>query len=225
MYFFFYTFHIWLIWHQLALPVLERPIYSVAQSCLTLCGPMDRSPPGSSVHGIFQARILEWFAISFSRASFWLRDRIWVSCIAGRCFTIGGISDLVWRYHLKTQAESITFSSKALECSTIVPKMEYKLLLLDVSLALAPPENTILLSYLAFFDTTLPLSLFTFIYSKWVGFLGGSVAKNHLPMQETQVWSPGWEDPLEEEVATRSSIPAWRTPQTEEPGQLQSMGL
>ena len=39
---------------------------SVAQSCLTLCDPMDCSQPGSSVHGIFQARILEWVAISYS---------------------------------------------------------------------------------------------------------------------------------------------------------------
>ena len=38
-----------------------------AQSCLTLCDPMDCSPPGSSVHGIFQARILEWVAISFKK--------------------------------------------------------------------------------------------------------------------------------------------------------------
>ena len=37
------------------------------QSCLTLCNPMDRSPPGSSVHGILQARILEWVAMPFSR--------------------------------------------------------------------------------------------------------------------------------------------------------------
>ena len=39
----------------------------VAQLCLTLCDPMDHSPPGSSVHGILHARILEWIAISFSR--------------------------------------------------------------------------------------------------------------------------------------------------------------
>ena len=39
----------------------------VVQSCLTLCEPVDCSPPGSSVHGILQARILEWVAISFSR--------------------------------------------------------------------------------------------------------------------------------------------------------------
>ena len=42
----------------------------VAQLCPTLCDPMDCSPPGSSVHGIFQARVLEWVAISFSRGIF-----------------------------------------------------------------------------------------------------------------------------------------------------------
>ena len=47
---------------------------SVAQSCLTLCDPMDWSPPGSSVHGILQARILEWAAIPFSRGSSQPRD-------------------------------------------------------------------------------------------------------------------------------------------------------
>ena len=54
------------------------------------------------------------------------------------------------------------------------------------------------------------------------------VVKNHLPVQETQeTWVPslGQEDPLEEEMATHSSILAWRTPWTEEPGGLQSMGL
>ena len=44
------------------------------QSCLTLCDPMDHSPPGSSVHGILQARILEWVALPSSRGSSWPRD-------------------------------------------------------------------------------------------------------------------------------------------------------
>ena len=60
---------------------------SVAQSCPTLCNPMDCSPPGSSVHGIFQARILEWVDISSSRGSSQFRDPIHVSCIAGGFFT------------------------------------------------------------------------------------------------------------------------------------------
>ena len=46
---------------------LEDSESEVAQSCLTLCDPVDCSPPGSSIHGILQARILEWIAISFSR--------------------------------------------------------------------------------------------------------------------------------------------------------------
>ena len=57
------------------------------QSCPTLCHPMGHSPPGSSVHGILQARILEWVAISFSRRSSRPRNRTQVSCIAGRFFT------------------------------------------------------------------------------------------------------------------------------------------
>ena len=59
----------------------------VAQSCPTLCDPMDSSPPGSSVHGVLQARILEWVAIFFSRGSFQPRDQTWVSCIVGGFFT------------------------------------------------------------------------------------------------------------------------------------------
>ena len=55
---------------------------SVAQSCLTLCNPMDCSPPGSSVHGVSQERILEWVAISSSRVSSWPRDRTHISFIA-----------------------------------------------------------------------------------------------------------------------------------------------
>ena len=56
------------------------------------------------------------------------------------------------------------------------------------------------------------------------GFPGGSVSKNLLAMQETRVWSMGWEDPLEKGVATHSNIFAWRIPWTEEPGGLKFMG-
>ena len=55
---------------------------SVGQLCPTLCDPMGCSPPGPSVHGILQARILEWIAFPFSRGLSQPRDR--VSCIAGR---------------------------------------------------------------------------------------------------------------------------------------------
>ena len=60
----------------------------VAQSCLTLCNPVDCSLPGSSIHGTLQARILQWVAISFSRGSSRPRDRTPVSRTAGRRFTL-----------------------------------------------------------------------------------------------------------------------------------------
>jgi len=60
----------------------------VAQSCPTLCDPMDCSLPGSSVHGIFQAIVLEWIAISFSKGSFQPRDRTRISRIVDRRFTV-----------------------------------------------------------------------------------------------------------------------------------------
>ena len=59
----------------------------VAQLCPTLCDPMDCSPPGSSVHGILQSRILEWVAMPSSRGSSQPRDWTQVSCIAGKFFT------------------------------------------------------------------------------------------------------------------------------------------
>ena len=60
----------------------------VSQLCPALCGPMDCSLPCSPVRGIFQARVLEWAAISFSRGSSQPRDRTRVSRIVGRRFTI-----------------------------------------------------------------------------------------------------------------------------------------
>ena len=79
----------------------------VTYSCLSLCDSMDYSPLGSSVHGLFQARILEWIDIPFSRVSSWPKDRTCISCIAGRIFTIWaarealtegrtGANDAIW---------------------------------------------------------------------------------------------------------------------------------
>ena len=65
----------------------------VAQSCLTCCDPKDCSLPGFSIHGIFQARTLEWVAISFSRGSSWPRDWTQVSCTAGRWFPFWATSE------------------------------------------------------------------------------------------------------------------------------------
>ena len=61
-------------------------------------------------------------------------------------------------------------------------------------------------------------------WSRSTRFPGGSVAKNPPAKQEARIRSLGWEDPLEEEMATHSSTLAWEIPRTEEPGGLQSMG-
>ena len=64
------------------------------QSCPTLCNPVDCSLPGSSICGIFQARILKWVAISFSRGSSQPRDWTQASCIAGRLLTLRATRDI-----------------------------------------------------------------------------------------------------------------------------------
>ena len=64
---------------------------SVAPLCLTLCNPMDCSPPGFSVHGILQARILEWVAIPFPRGSSQCKNWTQVSLIIGGFFTVWAI--------------------------------------------------------------------------------------------------------------------------------------
>ena len=76
-------------------------------SCLTLC---DCSPPGSSVHGILQARILEWVTISFSRGSSQPRDRTQVSCLRGRFSTIWAIREALG--HLNHKTSSYFWSSQ-----------------------------------------------------------------------------------------------------------------
>ena len=68
--------------------VLKFYVNNVSFYIRALCDPMDWSPPGSSVRGIFQARIVEWVAIPFSRGSSKFRDQIQVSCAAGRFFTV-----------------------------------------------------------------------------------------------------------------------------------------
>ena len=65
----------------------------VTQLCLVLCDPLDGSPPGSSVRGILQARILERVAMPSSRGSSWARDRTWATCIADRFFTVWATRD------------------------------------------------------------------------------------------------------------------------------------
>ena len=65
-------------------------VCSVAQLCPTICNPKDCSLPGSSVHGILQARILEWVIMPFNRRFSWPREWTWVSCIIGGFSTVWG---------------------------------------------------------------------------------------------------------------------------------------
>ena len=76
---YFYCHHIFIV-------ILCVGVF-ITHLCPPLCDPVDCGPPGSSVHGIFQARILEWVAISPSRGSSQPRDRTLISCIAGGFFT------------------------------------------------------------------------------------------------------------------------------------------
>ena len=72
--------------HKVTTKDLLRIALLLTRSCRTLCDPKDCGPPGSPVHGILQARILEWVAIPSSRRSFQPRDRTRISCSAGRFF-------------------------------------------------------------------------------------------------------------------------------------------
>ena len=80
------------LWHErISSPHLAswwKKVKVKSLSHVWLCNPMDCSLPGSSVHGIFQAIVLEWIAISFSRGSSPPRDRTRVSLIVDRCFTV-----------------------------------------------------------------------------------------------------------------------------------------
>ena len=104
----------------------------VTQSCPTLCDPMDYSLPGSLVHGIFQARVLEWVAISFSRGSSQPRNWTRVSHIAGRCFTFWATrkipyqewSDSLWSHLPTPLILSVQFSSVIQSCPTLCKPMD-----------------------------------------------------------------------------------------------------
>ena len=77
--------------------VRSQGMCSVSESCLTLCDPVDCAPPGSSVHGILQARILEWVAMPSSRGASRPGDPTQVSLIAGKFFTIWTNFGHMWR--------------------------------------------------------------------------------------------------------------------------------
>ena len=91
-------FDLWLLTSNLCFSHIVHVKVLVSQLCPTLCNPIDCSPAGSLVHGIYQARILEPVAIPFSMVSSWPRNRTWVLCIAGRFFIIWATSSITLSY-------------------------------------------------------------------------------------------------------------------------------
>ena len=89
------------------------------QSCLTLCDPMNCSPPGSSVHEILQARILEWVVMPASRGSSQPRDQTQASPIAGRFFAIWAIRE-AQEWSRLTHAKSLEQCLDPHQCAVTV---------------------------------------------------------------------------------------------------------
>ena len=81
----------------------------VAKSCMTVCDPIDSSLPGTFIHGIFQARVLEWVAISFSRGSSLPRDWTQVSSIAGRRFNLWATREVYRRKEFSFKENDFLF--------------------------------------------------------------------------------------------------------------------
>ena len=94
----------------------------VAQSCLTLCEPMNCNSPSSSVHGILQARIMGWVDIPFSRGSSQPKDWTPISCIAGRFFTFWDTREALrfWYYQM-----TLLEKAKALHSSILAWKIPW----------------------------------------------------------------------------------------------------
>ena len=102
----------------------------VAQLCPTLCDPMDCNLPGFSIHGILQARILEWVTISFSRGSSWPRDWTRASSIGGRRFNLWATREAPTTYKVMSKwsivrnvvlsvVNKLTYTSVQFSCSVM----------------------------------------------------------------------------------------------------------
>ena len=128
----------------------------IAQSCPTLCDPVDCSPPGYPVHGILQARTLEWVAIPFSVGYSQLRDQTQVSCIAGRCFTIWATREVhicQWQCHC--------LSSSHLLFIPLSPQVHF----LHLGLC-SCPEN--MFTSAIFLDSHMRINIWYLFFSFWL---------------------------------------------------------
>ena len=104
-------------WRQPNRPLIQHwkseSEIEVSQLCPPLCDPMDCGPPGSSVHWILQARILEWVVISFSRGSSQPKDQTQVSRTAGRLFTVWATGDSLTLYACIILTTPVSSDSRA----------------------------------------------------------------------------------------------------------------
>jgi len=170
------------------LPRLERILYfldwgqaemevnkwsEVAQSCPTLCDSMDYSLPGSSVLGIFQAIVLEWIAISFSRGSSRPRDQTRVSHIVDRRFTVWATREVLevnrgakimlrWCQHFEPGPPNSKVTQGCYISSYISPLKSSSLLSFSHVFYLWNPQSCTLLSNQSYIVSSL-------IYSLWKG--------------------------------------------------------
>ena len=132
--------------HPLCSSSLQMKWSEVAQSCPTPCDPMHCSLSGFSVHGIFQARVLEWVAISFSRGSSRPRDRTQVSCIAGRHFTLWATRDTPNSHSVKSLSHVRLFATAwTAACQASVSITHSRGLLKLMSIESVMPSNHLIL--------------------------------------------------------------------------------
>ena len=171
----------------------------IAQSCLTLCDPMDCSLPVFSVQWIFHAMLLDWAVIYFSRGSSRPRDGTRVSCIGDRCFTIWATRETLYiksLYIITALAQSQT------ECSYIYFWHLY---------------------WTLHYMHVLNCIIFIIGLLRWFGDWRTCLQCRRHQRYRLDSWVRKF--PPEEDTAACSSILAWRIPWTEKPGRLQSTGL
>ena len=167
------------------------------QSCPILCNLIDHGLPGSSVHGILQARILEWVAISFSRGSSWPRDRTLISCIS--CIDRWV---LYHRHHLGSPEIRHNFWNLELFLK------KRCLLILFVCLLILKANIGQQKINTAFWQN--------YVTKGMKSFPGGSVIKICLPMQEIQItWEIPWtEEPGRQQSTGLQKSQTWLSNQT-----------
>ena len=180
-----------------AQPQMEERESEVVQSCPTLCDPMHCSLPGSFIHGIFQARVLEWATISFCRGIFPTQG-------------LNARSSALQEDALPSEPPG------KLQMEEPIPKWKDPLM----------TWSWICLCLMLWPDFHFPVtwSIMSLIKGQIGASLVVQVVKCLPAMQETPVWSLGREDPLEKEMATHSSTLAWKIPWMQEPGRLLTIG-